>query len=114
MLHHLLEQSEPVANIKTFGKRTSSHNNGIIFTKDSPLINIFRKALLQLSEQGVTDKVLRRAGKFVVNQESDHQILSIGQTALAFIVLGVGAMAVSLVVLIIEVLVWKFYSPCAA
>ena len=107
MLHYQLEEGEPISGITTFAKRTT-HYNGIIFSKGSPLINIFRKALLQLSEQGVIDQVLRRDGHFLVNKELDQKVLSIGQTLLAFLLLAGGTVSVCLVVMI-EVLVWKYH-----
>ena len=109
VLYYQLQHGKPVSGIETFAKR-NTYINGVIFTKDSPLINIFRKALLKLSEQGVIDKVVKDVGQLLVNKESDLQVLSIGQTSLAFILLAVGAVTVCAVV-IIEVVVWKYYVP---
>ena len=81
--------------------------NGILFTKRSPLVKIFRHALLDLNERGVVHRVLSGIGKNPLSREPDLQVLSAGQTLFAFMLLIIGWLLVCAIMLI-ETLYWKY------
>ena len=106
VLHYHLGQSQIESSLEVFGKKRS-HMNGILFTKRSPLVKIFRHALHDLDERGVVHRVLSGIGKNPLSREPELQVLSVGQTLFAFMLLIIGWLLVCAIMLI-EKLYWKY------
>ena len=103
-----LKHASVPSGIKTFA-HAHPISTGIIFTKNSPLVTIFSKTLLQLQERGVISRALSEyQNPYGLQSDVDQNVpvLSAGQTALAFVLLAVGSLLV-FVVISVEVLISK-------
>ena len=105
ILYYHLAQNQLETSLEVFGKKRS-HMNTVVFTKRSPLVNIFRQTLLNLNERGVVHRALSGIRKTPLSGETELQILSAGQTLFAFILLITGWILVCAIIPI-EKLFWK-------
>ena len=74
-------------NIKTFGSSKSSYYN-LIFTENSPLLPMFKKAAITSFEKGQYDRIsLKWQGDQIISNDKRDMVLSSGQVFMNFIFL---------------------------
>ena len=93
--------------IKVFGAGKYSYQ-GIAFTRNSPLVPIFKKAAIKSFECGHYQRILMKwVGDSIKSKGgSDTMILSIGQTFIAFIFM-ISSNVVALIILLLECSCYK-------
>ena len=83
--HKLDPYSTP--NIKTFGSSKSSYYN-LIFTENSPLLPMFKRAAITSFEKGQYDRIsLKWQGDEIISNDKRDMVLSSGQVFMNFIFL---------------------------
>ena len=104
-----LNKADPVATstLKTFGKGKYDYW-GLLFTMNSPLIPIFRKATPKTFEYGILKRSMAKwlGGEIKSQVAADTMVLSMGQTFIAFIFM-VLFLFISLPILLLEIIYSK-------
>ena len=98
--------------IRTFGDM-EFHLLGWIFTKNSPLVPLFKQAVMKILENGEFRRVqLKWKGSDVVSRErtDELEVLSIGQLVLPFMIFGL-FLLISIIPLMIECCYKKITVP---